>query len=128
MIPWPLVAEDNWSTEEGAVLSFSKLAAEPGIAAFIGPTMSFQVHAIADDVDKAGKPMMIGGTDPTLTHMGNHWLFRCRPNDSYSARVMVDFGVNTLGKRKWAIVHNTDPFGTSGKNALADSLKAIGVE
>ena len=39
---------------------------------------------MAPDVLKAAKPMMFGGTDPTLTHMGNPWLFRCRPNDSYS--------------------------------------------
>ncbi len=39
---------------------------------------------MAPDVLKVAKPMMFGGTDPTLTHMGNPWLFRCRPNDSYS--------------------------------------------
>ena len=36
---------------------------------------------------------MIGGTDPQLTHMGNPWLFRFRPNDTYSARVIADYGV-----------------------------------
>ncbi len=36
--------------------------------------------------------MMIGGTDPALTHMGNRWLFRCRPNDSYSAKVICQYG------------------------------------
>jgi hypothetical protein len=30
---------------------------------------------------------MIGGTDPDLTHMGNPWPFRFRPNDIYSARI-----------------------------------------
>ena len=34
--------------------------------------------------------------------MGNQWLFRFRPNDSYSGRVIADYGVNTLGKKKWA--------------------------
>jgi branched-chain amino acid transport system substrate-binding protein len=32
--------------------------------------------------------------------MGNPWLFRCRPNDIYSARVIADYGVNTLDKKK----------------------------
>ena len=31
------------------------------------------VHAMAPDVLKLGKPVMIGGTDPALTHMGNPW-------------------------------------------------------
>ncbi len=58
--------------------------------------------------------------------MGNQWLFRFRPNDSYSGRVIADFGVNTLGKKKWAIVHSTDAFGTAGGKALTDALKKLG--
>ena len=45
---------------------------------------------------------MFGGTDPALTKLGNPWLFRCRPNDCYSGRVIAEFGVNELGKKKWA--------------------------
>ena len=81
---------------------------------------------MAPDILKTGKPVMIGGTDPILTHMGNPWLFRFRPNDSYSARVIADYGVNTLGKKKWAIVHSTDAFGTSGGKALTDALESCG--
>jgi branched-chain amino acid transport system substrate-binding protein len=60
--------------------------------------------------------------------MGNPWLFRCRPNDIYSARVIADYGVNTLGKKKWAIVHSTDAFGTNGMKNLVEVLKPAGVE
>jgi branched-chain amino acid transport system substrate-binding protein len=60
--------------------------------------------------------------------MGNPWLFRCRPNDIYSARVIADYGVNTLGKRKWAIVHSTDAFGANGMKNLVEVLKRAGVE
>jgi branched-chain amino acid transport system substrate-binding protein len=60
--------------------------------------------------------------------MGNPWLFRCRPNDIYSARVIAEYGVNTLGKKKWAIVHSTDAFGTDGMKNLVEVLKRTGVE
>jgi branched-chain amino acid transport system substrate-binding protein len=60
--------------------------------------------------------------------MGNPWLFRCRPNDIYSARVIADYGVNTLGKKKWAIVHSTDAFGANGMKNLVEVLKGAGVE
>ena len=85
------------------MLAFSKLAAQSDIVGFLGSIRSTQVHAMAPDVLKLGKPVMIGGTDPNLTHMGNPWLFRFRPNDSYSGRVIADYGVNTLGKKKWAV-------------------------
>ena len=82
---------------------------------------------MSPDVMKVGKPVMIGGTDPTLTHMGNPWYFRFRPNDTYSARVIAEYGVKTLGKKKWAIVHSTDAFGTSGMKALVANLKSMGI-
>jgi branched-chain amino acid transport system substrate-binding protein len=94
-----LVIEDDQTTNPGAVLAFSKLAGDKDIPAFIASTVSTQVHAMAPDVQRTGRPVMIGATDPQLTHMGNPWLFRCRPNDIYSARVIADYGVNTLGKK-----------------------------
>src|SRR3954454_15612018 len=121
-----LIIEDDQTTNPGIVLAFSKLAAQQDIVAFFGSIRSTQVHAMAPDVMKLGKPVMIGGTDPALTHMGNQWLFRFRPNDSYSGRVIADYGVNTLGKKKWAIVHSTDAFGTAGGKALASALEKLG--
>src|SRR5271167_3441302 len=121
-----LVIEDDQTTNPGIVLAFSKLAAQSDIVAFLGSVRSTQVHAMAPDVLKLGKPVMIGGTDPTLTYMGNQWLFRYRPNDGYSGRVIADFGVNTLGKKKWAVVHSTDAFGTAGGKALTAALEKLG--
>jgi branched-chain amino acid transport system substrate-binding protein len=126
--PIELVIEDDQTTNPGVVLAFSKLAGDKDIPAFIGPLFSTQVHAMAPDIQRTGRPVMIGGTDPQLTHMGNPWLFRCRPNDIYSARVIADYGVNTLGKKKWAIVHSTEAFGTNGMKNLVEVLKRTGVE
>src|SRR6201992_3224089 len=121
-----LIVEDDQTTNPGIVLAFSKLAAQSDIVGFLGSIRSTQVHAMAPDVLKLGKPVMIGGTDPNLTHMGNQWLFRFRPNDSYSGRVIADYGVNTLGKKKWAVLHSTDAFGTAGGKALTEALTKLG--
>src|SRR6201991_328828 len=120
-----LVIEDDQTTNPGIVLAFSKLAAQPDLVGFLGSIRSTQVHAMQPDVLKIGKPVMIGGTDPALTHMGNQWLFRFRPNDSYSGSVIAEYGVKTLGKKKWAIVHSTDAFGTAGGKALTAGLAKL---
>jgi branched-chain amino acid transport system substrate-binding protein len=117
-----LIVEDDQTTNPGIVLAFSKLASQTDIVAFLGSIRSTQVHAMAPDVLKVAKPVMIGGTDPTLTHMNNPWLFRFRPNDSYSGSVIAAYGAETLGKKKWAIVHSTDAFGTAGGKALTAAL------
>ncbi|MCS3728183.1 ABC transporter substrate-binding protein [Bradyrhizobium betae] len=121
-----LIVEDDQTTNPGIVLAFSKLAAQSDIVGFLGSIRSTQVHAMAPDVIKLGKPVMIGGTDPNLTHMGNQWLFRFRPNDSYSGRVIAEYGVSTLGKKKWAVLHSTDAFGTAGGKALTGALEKLG--
>ena len=123
-----LVTEDDQTTNPGAVLAFSKLAAQPDVVAFLGQIRSTQTHAMAPDILRAAKPVCFGGTDPTLTKMGNPWLVRFRPNDNYSARVIASYGVGTIGKKNWAIVHSTDAFGTSGFKALSAALDKIGAK
>jgi branched-chain amino acid transport system substrate-binding protein len=121
-----LVTEDDQTTNPGAVLAFSKLAGQPDVIAFLGPVRSTQNHAIANDVLKTGKPFCFGGTDPALTKMGNPWFIRFRPNDSYSGRVIASYGVETLGKKNWALVHSTDAFGTSANKLLTAALGKLG--
>jgi branched-chain amino acid transport system substrate-binding protein len=122
-----LKIEDTQSSNNGAVNALSRLASEGDLVAIVGSVRSTQVQAMSPTLQKLGIPMMIGGTDYGLTHAGNPWLFRCRPNDGYSAKVIAEFGVKTLGKKKWAIVHSTDAFGNGGKDRLTESLKALGV-
>ena len=122
-----IAVADDQTTNPGAVLAFSRLASDASTVAFVGSIRSTQVQAMAPDVLKTGKPMMIGGTDPRLTHQGNKWLFRCRPNDSYSAKTIAGYGAQTMGKKKWAVIYSTDAFGTGGHDALTAALKALGI-
>ena len=125
--PLELHNEDNQSTNPGSVLAVSKLTSGGDITALITTVRSTQVQAIAPTIMKVGIPMIVGGTDLGLTHANNPWIFRARPNDGYSARVIADYGLNTLKLKKWAIIHSTDAFGNGGKNNLTETLKAAGV-
>jgi branched-chain amino acid transport system substrate-binding protein len=125
--PVELRIEDNASTNPGTVLAFTKLFADPEIKAIVGPIASTQIQAASPAIARSGIPTMIGGTDPSLTRINNKWVFRARPNDLYSSKVIADFGVNTLQLRKWAIVHATDAFGQGGAKALSEELQARGI-
>jgi branched-chain amino acid transport system substrate-binding protein len=122
-----LKIEDNQSTNPGSVLAVSKLTGQGEIAALLGPVRSTQLQAIAPTINKMGVPTMIGGSDYGLTHGNNKWYLRVRPHDGYSAKTIADYGVNTLNRKKWAVVYSTDSFGTGGKDRLIESLKALGV-
>ena len=119
--------EDNQSANPTTVLAYTKLI-EAGVVAVIGPLRSTQVQAASPTIAKSKVPAVIGGSDPSLTRVNNPWIFRVRPNDLYSSKVMAEYGAKELKKRKWAIVHSTDTFGSGGKNALVDALKAQGIE
>ncbi len=119
--------EDNQSANPTTVLAYTKLI-EAGVVAVIGPLRSTQVQAASPTIAKSKVPAVIGGSDPSLTRVNNPWIFRVRPNDLYSSKVMAEYGIKELKKQKWAIVHSTDTFGSGGKNALVDALKAQGIE
>jgi branched-chain amino acid transport system substrate-binding protein len=125
--PVELHTEDNASTNPGTVLAFSKLFTDPAIKAIVGPIASTHIQAASPAIAKAGIPTMIGGTDPSLTRVNNKWVFRARPNDLYSSKVIADFGVKTLKLKKWAIIHATDAFGQGGAKALTEALQGMGV-
>lgn len=126
--PVELFVEDDQSTNSGGVLAFSRLAARGDLVGFLASQRSTLLHAIAPDVQKIAKPTIMGGTDPTLTHLGYRWMFRIRPNDRYSARVIADFGTTALKKWNWAIIHSTDAFGSSAVRTLADALDKLGTK
>jgi branched-chain amino acid transport system substrate-binding protein len=113
--------EDNQSANPGSVMAVSKLTSGGDLT-----VRSTQVQAISPTVMKVGLPTFVGGTDTGLTHANNPWIFRARPNDSYSAKVIADFGVNTLKLKKWAIVYSNDAFGNGGNKSLTEALKAFG--
>ena len=41
--------------------------------------------------------------------------------------MIADYGTNTLGKKKWAVLHSTDAFGTAGGKALTEGLSKLGI-
>jgi hypothetical protein len=70
--PLELVIEDDRTTNPGAILAFRGLGGNADITAFLGPIRSARVHAMTPDVLKLRKPVMIGRTDPALTHWATH--------------------------------------------------------
>ncbi len=123
--PIELFVEDDLSTNPGGVLAFSRLAGRGDLVGFLASQRSTLLHAIAPDVQKVAKPTVMAGTDPTLTRLGYRWMFRVRPNDRYSARVIADFGTTELKKQKWAIIHSTDAFGVSAVRTLTEALETL---
>jgi branched-chain amino acid transport system substrate-binding protein len=126
--PLEIVTQDNQSTNPGSVVAIGALVADRDVKAIITTLHSSQIRAMLPAIEQAGIPALIGGTSHTLTHANNPWIFRVRPNDSYSAKTIAEFGVQTLKKKRWAIVHAAEAFGVDAKDDLVRELKTLGAE
>ncbi|HSB82676.1 MAG TPA: ABC transporter substrate-binding protein [Candidatus Methylomirabilis sp.] len=123
-----LVVEDDQTTNPGAVAALQKLLEDKEIPAIIGSIRSTQVQAMLPTINQAQIPTMIGGTNYGLTHSGSKWVFRFRPHDGMSAKVIGKFIVEELNLKKVAIVHANDAFGNGGRDMLTAALKELKTE
>ncbi|MBC5763300.1 ABC transporter substrate-binding protein [Ramlibacter albus] len=122
-----LVTADNESTNPGSVVAATQLVANRDVKAIITTLHSTHIQAMMPVIAQARIPALIGGTSHALTQAKNPWIFRVRPHDGYSARAIADFGVNTLGRKRWAIVYAAESFGIDAKDRLVEELKGVGL-
>jgi branched-chain amino acid transport system substrate-binding protein len=123
-----VVVEDDQGTQQGIVAAVQKLTSDKEIVALIGPIKSTDAKAMHTVVQKVGIPTAIGGTNVDLTQtLKNPWFFRFRPHDGYFTQSIAEFTVNKLGKKKVAIIHDTDAFGTGAKDLMIENYKKLGI-
>ena len=122
-----LIIVDNQSTNPGALTALQKAVEQEKVLALVGSVKSTQILAMSDAVKSYGVPMMIGGTNATLTKQGNPWLFRVRPDDSIAAAAMVKYIKEDSGLTKVGILHDSDAFGTGGADLVEKGAKEAGL-
>ncbi|HYL79436.1 MAG TPA: ABC transporter substrate-binding protein [Candidatus Acidoferrum sp.] len=122
-----LLIVDNQSTNPGALAALQKAVEQEKVLALVGSVKSTQILAMSDAVKSYGVPMMIGGTNATLTKQGNPWLFRVRPDDSIAAAAMVKYIKEDTKFTKVGILHDTDAFGTGGADLVEQGAKSAGL-
>jgi branched-chain amino acid transport system substrate-binding protein len=126
--PFQLVFEDDKTTNPGAVAALQRLLEDKEIVAMLGPIRSTQIQALLPTINEAAIPVMIGGSNYGLTHSGSKWVFRCRPHDGFSAKVIAKYAVDDLKFKKIAVVHASDAFGNGGRDLVVQELKRLGRE
>ena len=122
-----LLKVDNQSTNPGALAALQKAVEQEKVLALVGSVKSTQILAMSDAVKNYGVPMMIGGTNATLTKQGNPWLFRVRPDDSIAAAAMVKYIKEDTKYTKVGILHDSDAFGTGGADLVEKGAKDVGL-
>jgi len=123
-----IVIADDQATNPGAFAALQKLLEDKEIPMIVGSNRPTQLQAMLPTINEAKIPMAMGGTNYGLTHSENRWVFRFRPHDGFSAKVMAKFVVEELKLKKVAIVHSSDAFGIGGRDLVVPALKELGAE
>jgi branched-chain amino acid transport system substrate-binding protein len=123
-----IVLEDDQTTNPGGVAALQKLLEDKEIPVIVSSLRSTQVQAMLPTINEAKIPMAIGGTNYGLTHSGSQWVFRFRPHDGMSAKVIAKLIVEELKQKKMGIVHSSDAFGNGGRDMLTPAVKELGGE
>jgi branched-chain amino acid transport system substrate-binding protein len=121
-----LIVADDRDQNQAGVSAYEKLASDQNVVAIINSVRSTIVQATLPYVLRDQIPTLIGGTDPKLTHTGNPWVFRFRPNDTYASQAMAAYSTSVMGSKNIAILYDSDAFGSAGNNLLMSALKKDG--
>jgi branched-chain amino acid transport system substrate-binding protein len=123
-----VIYQDNQSTNPGAVNALNKTLESDNVFAVIGPIRSTQVLAMNETIQSRRVPMVIGGTNETLTEEGKGLLFRFRPSDALTGAAMVSFAEEKFSPKKVAILHDSDAFGSGGAAVVEQAAEDAGME
>ena len=123
-----LIVEDDQTTNPGAVGAIQKLLEDKDIPMLLGSNRSTALQAMLPTINEAKIPVAIGGTNYGLTHTGSQWVFRFRPNDGFTGKVIAKFLVEELKQKKIGIVYANDAFGTGLRDFVVPALKELNAE
>lgn len=122
-----LIPEDNKGVPVEAVNSFRKVVYEDKVNAIIGCCMSSNTLAAMTVAQEAGIPQLTMSLNPTVTQLGNPYIFRLQPTDGVTMSFLVDFILDNLKEDKIAMIHDADDWGTGAANVVVPRLNERGV-
>jgi branched-chain amino acid transport system substrate-binding protein len=122
-----LIIEEYLSGAPGALDALKKAVEQDHVLAVVGPNYTAHVLAMSDAIKSYAVPVMIAGSNVTLTKQGNPWLFRVRSDDSITAAAMVKYIKEDTSFTKIGILHDSNAFGTGGADLVEQYAKDKGL-
>ena len=122
------ICDDKCDPYEGSLCA-QKMTANKDIFAVIGHVCSSATLAGGPIYDEAGlTAMTVSSTNPEITKKGWTHVFRTIAHDGMQGPLMVQFAVDTLGKKKLAIMYASHDYGKGLLDATLPEVPKIGGE
>lgn len=117
-----VLVEDDQSTPNGAVNAFNALLSKnPNFV--VGPTFTPLIMPLAPILEEQAKiPFFTSATGTPITKAGGGWFFRLRTNDTQTAELLIQYGVEELKAQNPAILYPNNDYGKSGLTVMSEYL------
>ena len=119
-----LLVEDSGGEPDTAVAATEALLRE-GARGVIGPMRSVEAASAAPVAEAARVPMLSLAARPDLAYLGPH-IFRLGVTPQEQVRAIVEFSVEALEARRFAILYPRDSYGTGYKNLFWEEVERRG--
>ena len=122
-----LITEDDECSSVG-VNAFTKLVNVDKVVGIVGPTCSSSAGPALPIAQQAGVPVILNwASAPNLTLIGDY-IFRIYPSDAFQGRYIAEFLVNTLGKKKAAVIYVKNDWGQGLQEKFVERFTQLGGE
>lgn len=122
-----VVAYDDKSDQNEAVIAIKKLIEQDKVAAVIGGTISGSSLAMIPQAEKSKIPFVSLAASKKVNKPVKKYVFKTAQGDDVVVPRVVDYlKANNLTKVAWLSVDN--PFGSSGEEEFVELAKAAGIE
>lgn len=118
-----VISEDDESNPVKTVNAVKKLISVNKAVTIIGSNASSCTLAAMDEAAKAKVPLITpSSSSDEITQLGNKFIFRVTAANSTQAKALVDYSVEVLKLKKFAIVYSSDDYGTNAMEAVTERL------
>jgi len=123
-----LVVVDDEGNPTKSINGNNRLVHNEQAMVVIGSVQSTCTLANMAVTEKVGVPQMTStSTSPAITQKGNKWIFRTAATDAIQAENIVKIAINTLGKKRLAVINVSTDYGRDGTKVILDICKKMGL-
>lgn len=120
-----LLVRDSAGDAARAAAAVRELAAREDVLAIVGPILSEACESAAAAADAAGIPLLTLTAREEVAR-GRPWVMRVRTRAQHEVDAVVDYAMEVLEARRFAILYPRDAYGTNVRAFFWDAVEARG--
>lgn len=126
--PVEVIIKDDQSDSNKAQQAVIELLEQEDVVAVIGSSGTGPTLAMKQETAKRQVPQVRMAAGASIMEGGITWIFRTPPTATEAGKKALEYIERVLKVRKVALLYDTNPFGTDGKNVVENEAPTYGLE